>query len=293
MRLKCDAATAPARKITRARGDSVAPAPTGVQKKTSKQQNWAKRGHPEYDLRRVIQDDKFLPADPLSQGPPANYSYTNHANPSITRIPEHTKEKMEFVHPNLAKLRSQNHKGIARKEAEEYYSNMPSSLVMPLGGFIDPLEYWIKRNGKAAKGRGKAAKARIVRAQASKVAEEVARAAQATRSEDIQQFDVVARLISEQEEVFHARPSIKIPIPDLIKAMLVDDWENVTKNQQLVPLPCAQPVNKILSDYLEYEKPKRTVGSAQADILEEVIAGLKEYFEKCLGRILLYRFVCF
>jgi mortality factor 4-like protein 1 len=71
--------------------------------------------------------------------------------------------------------------------------------------------------------------------------------------------------------------------------MLVDDWENVTKNQQLVPLPSAHPVNSILKDYLEWEKPKRIEGSAGADILEEVVAGLKEYFDKCLGRILLYR----
>jgi len=78
-------------------------------------------------------------------------------------------------------------------------------------------------------------------------------------------------------------------IPDHIKAILVDDWENVTKNQQLVPLPHHHPVNTIMDDYLEFEKPKRQQGSAQADILEEVVAGLKEYFEKCLGRILLYR----
>jgi len=85
------------------------------------------------------------------------------------------------------------------------------------------------------------------------------------------------------------RPSIQIVFPDHIKAILVDDWENVTKNQQLVPLPAAHPVNEILNDFLEFEKPKRMPGSAEADILEEVIAGLREYFEKCLGRILLYR----
>lgn len=93
-----------------------------------------------------------------------------------------------------------------------------------------------------------------------------------------------------QEEGFHARPSIKILIPDHIKAILVDDWENVTKNCQLVPLPAAHPVNSILNDYIEFEKPKRMEGSAAADILEEVVAGLKEYFDKCLGRILLYRY---
>lgn len=92
-----------------------------------------------------------------------------------------------------------------------------------------------------------------------------------------------------QEDAFHARPSIKLVIPDHLKAILVDDWENVTKNQQLVPLPSKHSVNRILADYLAFEKPKRIAGSAQADILEEIVAGLKEYFEKCLGRILLYR----
>lgn len=92
-----------------------------------------------------------------------------------------------------------------------------------------------------------------------------------------------------QEDAFHSRPSIKLVIPDHLKAILVDDWENVTKNQQLVPLPSAHPVNKILADYLAFEQPKRLSGSPEADILEEVIAGLKEYFERCLGRILLYR----
>ncbi|TVY31091.1 Chromatin modification-related protein, partial [Lachnellula hyalina] len=93
-----------------------------------------------------------------------------------------------------------------------------------------------------------------------------------------------------QEETFHARPSIQLPIPDHVKAILVDDWENVTKNQQLVPLPSTHPVSEILDDYYNYESPRRVEGSSHADILEEVIAGLKDYFEKCLGRVLLYRF---
>jgi mortality factor 4-like protein 1 len=83
---------------------------------------------------------------------------------------------------------------------------------------------------------------------------------------------------------------INLPIPDHVQAMLVDDWENVTKNNQLVPLPHANPVTKILEDYLQAEKPHREEGTASMDILEEVIAGLREYFEKALSRILLYRF---
>ncbi|OAQ80247.1 histone acetylase complex subunit [Purpureocillium lilacinum] len=94
----------------------------------------------------------------------------------------------------------------------------------------------------------------------------------------------------EQEDAFHSKPMINIPVPDHVQAMLVDDWENITKNNQLVPLPHPKPVNVILEDYLAFERPHREEGSASMDILEEVVAGLREYFEKALSRILLYRF---
>ena len=93
-----------------------------------------------------------------------------------------------------------------------------------------------------------------------------------------------------QEESFHSRPAVRIVIPDHLKAILVDDWENVTKSLSLVPLPSAHPVNEILTTYFDEEKGKRRLGSAEADLLEEVVAGVREYFDKCLGRILLYRF---
>lgn len=79
-------------------------------------------------------------------------------------------------------------------------------------------------------------------------------------------------------------------MPDHLKAALVDDWENVTKNQQLVPLPHRVPAETVLDDYLIFERPHREEGSASLDILEETVAGLREYFDKCLGRILLYRY---
>ena len=83
---------------------------------------------------------------------------------------------------------------------------------------------------------------------------------------------------------------INLPVPDHIQAMLVDDWENITKNNQLVPLPHPKPVKRILEDYLAFERPHRQAGSASMDILEEVVAGFREYFEKALSRILLYRY---
>ncbi|KAH7192083.1 MRG-domain-containing protein [Fusarium flagelliforme] len=94
----------------------------------------------------------------------------------------------------------------------------------------------------------------------------------------------------EQEDSFHNKPMINLPVPDHIQAMLVDDWENITKNNQLVPLPHSKPVAKIFEDYLAHERPHREEGSSSMDILEEVVAGLREYFEKALSRILLYRF---
>lgn len=94
----------------------------------------------------------------------------------------------------------------------------------------------------------------------------------------------------QQEETFNLRPAIHINVPDHLKSILVDDWENVTKNLSLVPLPSKPSANDILTSYFDEEKNKRHLGSPEADLLEEVIAGLKEYFEKCVGRILLYRF---
>ncbi|EXJ92380.1 hypothetical protein A1O3_00930 [Capronia epimyces CBS 606.96] len=95
---------------------------------------------------------------------------------------------------------------------------------------------------------------------------------------------------SEQEENYLNRPSIRISIPDHLKNLLVDDWENVTKSLLLVPLPSQAPANYILDEYFNEEKLNRRLGSVEADILEEFVTGLKTYFEKAVGKILLYRF---
>jgi len=95
---------------------------------------------------------------------------------------------------------------------------------------------------------------------------------------------------STQEESFLSRPSIRIPIPDHLKNLLVDDWENVTKSLLLVPIPSQAPANFIIDSYFNEEKSHRRLGSAEADVLEEFCAGMKVYFEKSVGKILLYRF---
>jgi hypothetical protein len=97
-------------------------------------------------------------------------------------------------------------------------------------------------------------------------------------------------LTQKQVEDFVRRPQIHLHVPDNLKSLMVDDWEEVTKNLKLVPLPSTTPVSQILDEYVSVEKANRTEGTADWDILEEVIVGLREYFNKSLGRVLLYRF---
>ena len=94
----------------------------------------------------------------------------------------------------------------------------------------------------------------------------------------------------QQEENFHTRPSVRIVVPDHLKNLLVDDWENVTKSLLVVPLPSKAPVNFIIDTYFDEEKGKRRLGSDEADVLEEFVAGMKVYFDKACGKTLLYKF---
>lgn len=97
----------------------------------------------------------------------------------------------------------------------------------------------------------------------------------------------------EAEEEFLKRPEVKISLPDELKLQLVDDWENITKNGQLVPLPRNPCVKDILDDYRKhYLASKRSDPSKQRSpqLVDEVLKGLKLYFDRSLGQNLLYRF---
>ena len=103
--------------------------------------------------------------------------------------------------------------------------------------------------------------------------------------------DEVNRLTNgEQRELYLSRPAIRIPLNDSLKRLLVDDWENVTKNLLLIPIPHPKPISQLLADYEAVERPRRPEYSAGWEILDEIVSGLKEYFDNALGRMLLYRF---
>lgn len=58
----------------------------------------------------------------------------------------------------------------------------------------------------------------------------------------------------------------------------------------LVPLPHEKPITTVLNDFTQSYTSRLTEGDPEVEILEEIIHGLKEYFDKSIGRILLYRF---
>ncbi|KAJ5655931.1 Chromatin modification-related protein eaf3 [Penicillium longicatenatum] len=98
----------------------------------------------------------------------------------------------------------------------------------------------------------------------------------------------IADLTSEQEESFQARPSIRIVMPDNLKSLIVDDWERVTKNASVVQLPHDKSVYQILQDWRADEVPKRH--PFDISVMDEIIAGLSEYFEVVIDKLLLYRY---
>ena len=58
----------------------------------------------------------------------------------------------------------------------------------------------------------------------------------------------------------------------------------------MVALPADYSANEILTAYFEEEKQKYRLGSPEADLFLDAVVGCKSYFEKCVGRVLLYTF---
>lgn len=83
---------------------------------------------------------------------------------------------------------------------------------------------------------------------------------------------------------------MKTFVPDALKIILVDDWENITKNNKLVSLPGKCPVSKTLDDFKSYLKQEFIDDISELEIFLEMTESIKLYFEQCLGTFLLYRY---
>ncbi|TFK35880.1 MRG-domain-containing protein [Crucibulum laeve] len=87
------------------------------------------------------------------------------------------------------------------------------------------------------------------------------------------------------------KPELKLIVPEVLKVTLVDDWEAVTKNNQLVTLPREPNVEQVLQDFAEYLKKEKPAHLREPTQMAPVIvSGLICYFDRSLGANLLYRF---
>lgn len=97
------------------------------------------------------------------------------------------------------------------------------------------------------------------------------------------------REIEDLSEYLRRDQIAPVPMADVLKSIMVDDWENVTKYMQVMTLPVKVTVRMILQRYEDFEAQNRVDGSYERDVLEEVVNGIIKYFDKCLPRMLLYK----
>ncbi|KAF9473209.1 MRG-domain-containing protein [Pholiota conissans] len=94
-----------------------------------------------------------------------------------------------------------------------------------------------------------------------------------------------------EEDESHKKPDMKLNVPEVLKTVLVDDWESVTKNNQLVTLPRSPNVAEVLTEFAEYVRTTKPSHLKEpALVIQTVVDGLQCYFDRALGSNLLYRF---
>lgn len=81
---------------------------------------------------------------------------------------------------------------------------------------------------------------------------------------------------------------IDIAIKPQVKYILVDDWEYITKNGQIIELPAVCPVEEILRNYRKHMVSKKATKETMG-VVDEVLSGLELYFNRSLSLVLLYK----
>lgn len=95
-----------------------------------------------------------------------------------------------------------------------------------------------------------------------------------------------------EEDDISKKPEMKLNVPEVLKVLLVDDWEAITKNSQLVSVPRSPTVVEILQEFKDYVigLGKNTTLREPELVLPTIVSGLQVYFDRSLGANLLYRF---
>eukprot|EP00072_Mus_musculus_P050174 XP_006527777.1 PREDICTED: mortality factor 4-like protein 2 [Mus musculus] len=82
---------------------------------------------------------------------------------------------------------------------------------------------------------------------------------------------------------------VELKLPDELKFRLVEDWDLVNKQNQLFQLPAEKTVDTILAEYVTFVK-SQDLGDNREYSVDEVVFGIREYFNKMLGTQLLCKF---
>ncbi|KAJ7385131.1 Mortality factor 4-like protein 1 [Desmophyllum pertusum] len=93
----------------------------------------------------------------------------------------------------------------------------------------------------------------------------------------------------DSDENYISRVDVKITIPDYLKQWLIDDWDQVTRQKQLVPIPRKKNIKEILDEYIKSRSTHSDDG-LKPGVVQEVSDGIQEYFNVMLGTQLLYKF---
>ncbi|KAH0514424.1 Mortality factor 4-like protein 2 [Microtus ochrogaster] len=82
---------------------------------------------------------------------------------------------------------------------------------------------------------------------------------------------------------------VELKLPQELKSCLVEDWELINKHKQLFQLPAKKNVDTILAEYVTFVKSQGKTDNREYSI-DELVYGIREYFNRMLGTQLLCQF---
>ncbi|OBS63829.1 hypothetical protein A6R68_07632, partial [Neotoma lepida] len=91
------------------------------------------------------------------------------------------------------------------------------------------------------------------------------------------------------EQAVEMRRGIDLNLPQELKPCLVEDWDLVNKQKKLYQLPAIKTVDTILAEYVTFVKSQGRADNREYSV-DELVVGVREYFNKMLGTQLLYQF---